>query len=650
MKKTVISLLVILSLMLSFIAFADGEAEETLPARTEIAFRVGDDVLVINGEDVKVETAPYVVGVGVTLVPVRVITEAFGAKVGWEEATETVTLDYPDVNIVLQIGNPVAEVNGKAETLLAAPELSPEGRTMIPLRFISENFGAVVTYDDETEAITVVKETAQEGGILEGRIEEPFVGDSYYGWSMENPTEFKLEYRSANGRTVRFLDEQSKSLLTVDFAVRDKDFNLEKRFEEEKTRIVSEYTLVGASLGEKDGNRFAEWLYRNDELYYAVRLYDCDPYTCMVFSGTVWSETEKKARMSALMDSFTFIFDESDTYDLSDVDANGNRPFESEDLGFKLAIPATFGDDTDKRFNVYELLSLENDGFIVEVYSDGEFPAPLDFATALYDHNMRGAKKELVKIDTINEMTYGGVQGARLDMEYRYENGDGAKETYFFCKHGGYAYKFVVVDLIKKDETAGLKPTEILKTLEFTEPDAEKVGILLFTDSDHTLDGEEAAVKTIDDRFTLDVPKCYVQDTTVEKLTNSVFYAADNVRHNYILISKRDSLFKAIKDATGRSTLRDLAEYVTKTYENNGGVSLTGNLYGSEKLGAFNVYRYSFRMKRDDPGKKDYFIDGFLVEIGDSVYSIETSYSELYNTDEMRDEFVAVAKTLKKTV
>ena len=36
---------------------------------------------------------PYVVGDGVTLVPIRVVTEAFGAEVGWVSETKTVTLE-----------------------------------------------------------------------------------------------------------------------------------------------------------------------------------------------------------------------------------------------------------------------------------------------------------------------------------------------------------------------------------------------------------------------------------------------------------------------------------------------------------------------------------------------------------------------------
>lgn len=49
---------------------------------TEITFRIGDDTLRINGKDVTV-VAPYEED-GTTLVPLRVISEAFDAKVDWE--------------------------------------------------------------------------------------------------------------------------------------------------------------------------------------------------------------------------------------------------------------------------------------------------------------------------------------------------------------------------------------------------------------------------------------------------------------------------------------------------------------------------------------------------------------------------------------
>ena len=190
MKKIISAILCIIMIMSVGITGVYANDNQTV----RIEFCVGDDTLLINGNAVQVET-PYVVGVGVTLVPLRVITEAFGAKVEWTDATRSIDLSYPDVDIHLQIANPIAEVNGKAETLLSAPELT-NSHTMVPLRFISETFGAEVSYDEATERIVVIKENTPDGSTVEGAVTTAKIGDSYYGWSMENPTDMQLDYRS----------------------------------------------------------------------------------------------------------------------------------------------------------------------------------------------------------------------------------------------------------------------------------------------------------------------------------------------------------------------------------------------------------------------------------------------------------------------
>ena len=164
MKKTIIVFLVIISLLMSYsIAYAaeTDTATETKAAgssqKIEIAFKVGDDVLKINGKEVQVEK-PFVTN-GTTLVPLRVITEAFGAEVIWNESDQSITLKYSDVIIKLTINSKEAYVDAKMTTILEAPVIVND-KTMVPLRFITENFGADVKYDDKTEQITVVKEVA----------------------------------------------------------------------------------------------------------------------------------------------------------------------------------------------------------------------------------------------------------------------------------------------------------------------------------------------------------------------------------------------------------------------------------------------------------------------------------------------------------
>ena len=84
--KKIISILIAVLLIFSFPAFAEETAN-----KVEISFKVGDSTLLINGKSVTVET-PYVAGEGHTLVPLRVITEAFGAKVEWEGTEKKIFL------------------------------------------------------------------------------------------------------------------------------------------------------------------------------------------------------------------------------------------------------------------------------------------------------------------------------------------------------------------------------------------------------------------------------------------------------------------------------------------------------------------------------------------------------------------------------
>ncbi len=136
----------------SVVVLSDGEVAGV--HSVEISFKVGDSILKINGEDVEVET-PYVVGEGTTLVPLRVISEAFGAEVNWDGETKTIVIVHNENTITIQIDNNKAFVNDGEETLEEAPQLTENGFTMVPLRFISETLGAEVSYDEATQGITV---------------------------------------------------------------------------------------------------------------------------------------------------------------------------------------------------------------------------------------------------------------------------------------------------------------------------------------------------------------------------------------------------------------------------------------------------------------------------------------------------------------
>lgn len=91
---------------------------------------------------------------GNTLVPMRAIFEALGAEVKYEAATKTIRANRDKTDIVLTIGSNSAFVNTERKTL-AAPPVSINGSTMVPLRFIGEALGADVKWDGATKTVNV---------------------------------------------------------------------------------------------------------------------------------------------------------------------------------------------------------------------------------------------------------------------------------------------------------------------------------------------------------------------------------------------------------------------------------------------------------------------------------------------------------------
>jgi|GEM_PF-2580653 len=94
---------------------------------------------------------------GRTLVPIRFIAYALGAEVDWTQATEHIPML---VHITLN-GQTLTFGIGELTPELAAlgmdvPAQIMDDRTMVPLRFINEFFGALVEWDGETRGIEII--------------------------------------------------------------------------------------------------------------------------------------------------------------------------------------------------------------------------------------------------------------------------------------------------------------------------------------------------------------------------------------------------------------------------------------------------------------------------------------------------------------
>ncbi|NPV91963.1 MAG: copper amine oxidase N-terminal domain-containing protein [Firmicutes bacterium] len=107
----------------------------------------------INNKKVRFDTIPYIKD-GRTMVPLRSIAEALGAKVNWDSGAQTITLTKEGMNVRLTISNPQAYINSDSVQLDAPAEIV-DSRTFVPLRFIGEAFKAEVKWDNNIKAVQI---------------------------------------------------------------------------------------------------------------------------------------------------------------------------------------------------------------------------------------------------------------------------------------------------------------------------------------------------------------------------------------------------------------------------------------------------------------------------------------------------------------
>ena len=109
--------------------------------------------LFLNGNKITCDPAPVIEN-GRTLIPARALFEEMGAAVSWDGENQRVGIDYGNIKISMTIGDRTAVVSDKAVGLDVPPAII-NGRTMIPLRFVSESIGADVSWDGEKRAVSV---------------------------------------------------------------------------------------------------------------------------------------------------------------------------------------------------------------------------------------------------------------------------------------------------------------------------------------------------------------------------------------------------------------------------------------------------------------------------------------------------------------
>ena len=117
----------------------------------------------VNDELKTMDVAP-IIRESRTLLPIRYVAEALGANVEWNATERKVTITFKETTIELWIDKNSAKVNGEYKLIdttnpKVTPIIIPPGRTMLPIRFIAENLGCLVDWNDKLREVKVTYPT-----------------------------------------------------------------------------------------------------------------------------------------------------------------------------------------------------------------------------------------------------------------------------------------------------------------------------------------------------------------------------------------------------------------------------------------------------------------------------------------------------------
>ncbi|GGI97984.1 copper amine oxidase N-terminal domain-containing protein [Paenibacillus hunanensis] len=132
----------------------------TLQPLPSYAAAAADIKVTVNQAAVQFPDQRPIMDANRVLIPTRFVAQSLGGKVAYNSATKTVTIEQSGKTITLKINSSKVTAGGKVVTL-DVPAKVIKGRTMVPLRFVSEAMGATVDWQQARNLVSITTGSVQ---------------------------------------------------------------------------------------------------------------------------------------------------------------------------------------------------------------------------------------------------------------------------------------------------------------------------------------------------------------------------------------------------------------------------------------------------------------------------------------------------------
>lgn len=159
-SSRVLAISLVLALLIMFFPLISIAGETSNNQETVMVFILDNNTYTANGELIVMDVSPSIIE-GRTMLPIRYAAAPLGADVSWDNETRKVTVSLGETKMELWIGQSNALVNGSTVPIdpdnVNVKPLIINGRTMLPLRFVTEALGCDVQWDAVTKKVTITK-------------------------------------------------------------------------------------------------------------------------------------------------------------------------------------------------------------------------------------------------------------------------------------------------------------------------------------------------------------------------------------------------------------------------------------------------------------------------------------------------------------
>ncbi len=154
-------------------------------------------VLVVDGNTVETEEMPPIILNGRTMVPAREFFEQLGATVNWDNDSQKVIIEYNGEKIILKINSRTVYIGSNSASISPsdpAPKII-NNKTMIPVRFVAEEFGFDVQWVNDTRTVRITSPDTDEVRLTNVTLSTEGDTDCVFVQLDEfvNPNVFKME-------------------------------------------------------------------------------------------------------------------------------------------------------------------------------------------------------------------------------------------------------------------------------------------------------------------------------------------------------------------------------------------------------------------------------------------------------------------------